>query len=151
MAHELQAGTAMTVDTLLQRWLDQRLDPDAAQWLGEALASVSKVGADRDLYRCVSLVSRKLGKAPLGLDAAALGDAAQARPGWDPSTWTIDQAARIRLLLAAATAATPSCDAWTSCAQRPTWTNWWPSTAACRSTRIRHDIACARQRVCDRT
>ena len=103
MAHELQAGTAMTVDTLLQRWLDQRLDPDAAQWLGEALTSVSKVGADRDLYRCVSLVSRKLGKAPLGLDAAALGDAAQARPGWDPSTWTIDQAARIRLLLAAAT------------------------------------------------
>ncbi len=93
----------MTVETVLQRWLDQRLDPAAAQWLGEALASVSNVGADRDLYRCVSLVSRKLGKAPLGLDAAALGDAARARPGWDPSIWTIDQAARIRLLLAAAT------------------------------------------------
>jgi hypothetical protein len=103
MAHQQQAGTSMTVDTLLQRWLDQRLDPAAAHWLGEAVASVSKVGADRDLYRCVSLVSRKLGKAPLGLDPAALGDAAQVRPGWDPSTWTIDQAARIRLLLAAAT------------------------------------------------
>ena len=27
--------------------------------------------------------------------------AAKARPGWDPSNWTVDQAARIRLLLAA--------------------------------------------------
>jgi hypothetical protein len=51
----------------------------------------------------VSLVSRRLGKAPLALDAAGLALAEKARPDWDPSTWTIVQAARIRLLLAAAT------------------------------------------------
>jgi len=56
---------------------------------------------ERNLYRCVSLVSRKLGKAPLALDAAALAVAAQSRPGWNPSAWTVDQAARVLLLLAA--------------------------------------------------
>jgi len=93
----------MSAEAALQRWLDLQLDPAAAQWLRESLASVLGGGTDRDLYRCVSLVSRKLGKAPLALDALALGDACQIRPGWDPSNWTIDQAARIRLLLAAAT------------------------------------------------
>ncbi|MBK7674894.1 MAG: EboA domain-containing protein [Candidatus Accumulibacter sp.] len=43
------------------------------------------------------------GKAPLALDATALAVAEKARPGWDPAPWTVDQAARIRLLLAAAT------------------------------------------------
>jgi hypothetical protein len=87
----------------LQHWLDQRLDTAGSQWLREAVASLAGGGADRDLFRCVSMVSRKLGKAPLALDAAALTLAEQARPGWDPSPWTVDQAARVRLLLAAAT------------------------------------------------
>jgi hypothetical protein len=91
----------LTPTMLLQRWLDQRLDPAAGQWLRESLASVAESGTDRELYRCVSLVSRKLGKAPMALDAAARSDASQARPGWDPSNWSVDQAARIRLLLAA--------------------------------------------------
>ncbi len=91
----------LTPTMLLQRWLDQRLDPAAGQWLRESLASVAEGGTDRELYRCVSLVSRKLGKAPMALDAAARSDASQARPGWDPSNWSVDQAARIRLLLAA--------------------------------------------------
>lgn len=86
----------------LQLWLDQRLDAAAAQWLHEAVASLAGGGTDRDLFRCVSLVSRKLGKAPLALDAAALVLATQARPGWDPSDWTVDQAGRVRLLLASA-------------------------------------------------
>jgi hypothetical protein len=87
----------------LQRWLDQRLDPPGAQWLRECASSLAGAGSDRDLYRWVSVVSRKLGKAPLAIDAADLIVAGQTRPGWDPSAWTIDQAARVRLLLAAAT------------------------------------------------
>jgi hypothetical protein len=92
----------MTPEMALQHWLDQRLDATGAQWLRECVAGLAGGGTDRDLFRCVSLVSRKLGKVPLGLDAAALAVAAKARPGWDPSPWTVDQAARIRLLLAAA-------------------------------------------------
>ena len=93
----------MTPEALLQQWLDQRLDAAGARWLRESVASLAGGGTDRDLFRCVSLVSRRLGKAPLALDAAALAAANAARPGWDPSPWTADQAARLRLLLAAIT------------------------------------------------
>jgi hypothetical protein len=92
----------MTPEGALQHWLDQRLDAAGAQWLNASVGSLADGGTDRDLFRCVSLVSRKLGKAPLALDAAALAVAVQVRPGWDPAAWTVDQAGRIRLLLAAA-------------------------------------------------
>jgi hypothetical protein len=93
----------MTPEAALQHWLDQRLDAAGAQWLRESVATLKGGGTDRDLFRCVSLASRKLGKAPLALDATALAVAEKARPDWDPAPWTVDQAARIRLLLAAAT------------------------------------------------
>jgi len=92
----------MSPEAVLQHWLEQRLDAAAAQWLRESVASLAGGGTERDLFRCVSLVSRKLGKADLALDAAALAMAEQARPGWNPASWTLDQAGRIRLLLAAA-------------------------------------------------
>jgi len=92
----------MTPEAALQQWLDSRLAAPAALWLREAVAGLAGGGSDRELFRSVSLVARKLGKAPLALDAAALTLARQARPGWDPSAWTLDQAARVRLLLAAA-------------------------------------------------
>ena len=90
----------MTPEAALQQWLGRRLDAAGAQWLSECVAALAGAGNDRDLYRCVSLVSRKLGKAPLALDDAELAVAAAARPGWDPAPWTVDQAARVRLLLA---------------------------------------------------
>jgi hypothetical protein len=49
----------------------------------------------------VSLVPRKIGKADLALTATELAQAAASRPGWDPVDWSLDQAARIYLLLAA--------------------------------------------------
>lgn len=91
----------MTPAAALQQWLGRRLDAAADAWLGEAVASVEATGTDRELFRTVSLVSRRLGKAPLVLDDAELAQAGQARPGWNPSDWTVDQAARIRILLAA--------------------------------------------------
>jgi hypothetical protein len=91
----------MTPEQALQHWLDQRLDAAAGAWLRECASGLADGGSDRELFRCVSLVARKLGKAPLALDAAALALAEESRPGWDPSPWTIDQAARVRLLLAA--------------------------------------------------
>lgn len=93
----------MTPEAALQHWLDQRLDAAGAEWLRESVVTLQGGGTERDLFRCVSLASRKLGKAPLALDATALAVAEKARPGWDPAPWTVDQAARIRLLLAAAT------------------------------------------------
>jgi hypothetical protein len=47
----------------------------------------------------VSLVHRKLGKADLALRDEDLARARAARPGWDPTGWSVDQAARILLVL----------------------------------------------------
>lgn len=90
----------MTATALLQQMLAQRLDAAGATFLRESVARLAGGGSDRDLYLSVSLASRKLGKAALSPDAAARAAAAQAQPGWDPSPWTVDQAARVLLLLA---------------------------------------------------
>jgi hypothetical protein len=91
----------MTPAAALLQWLDRRLAPPALSWLRDAVASLEGGGSDRDLFRCVSLVSRKLGKAPLALDAAERACAEAARTGWDAAAWTVDQAARVLMLLAA--------------------------------------------------
>lgn len=89
----------MTPADLIRVWLDARLGASAADWLHTAQDRLSTGGTDRELYAAISLVARRLGKSPLALDAAALADATRARAGWDPSPWTVDQAARVLLLL----------------------------------------------------
>ncbi len=87
---------------LLQKWLEARLPGDARAWLSDASEKLRN-GSDTDLYRSVSLVTRKIGKADLSLTTEELKQAAAAREGWDPSDWSLDQAARIYLLLVSAT------------------------------------------------
>jgi len=89
-------------DALLRAWLEARLPADARVWLAEA-ASKIRNGSDNDLYRSVSLVTRKVGKADLALAPNELQQAAAAREGWDPSDWSLDQAARVYLLLVSGT------------------------------------------------
>lgn len=84
---------------LLDQWLKARLPDDACAWL-ETTAQALRAGGDRDFYIAISLVSRKIGKSDLALTPAELARAAAARPGWDPRDWSLDQAARIYLLLA---------------------------------------------------
>ena len=87
---------------LLQKWLEARLPADARAWLGEATNKLRN-GSDTDLFRSVSLVTRKVGKADLNLTSEELKNAAVARAGWDPSDWSLDQAARVYLLLVSGT------------------------------------------------
>ena len=54
----------------------------------------------RALARAVALVPRRLGKGDLVLTARDLREADEVRPGFDPTGLTLDQAARIALLLA---------------------------------------------------
>ena len=91
----------MTPELLLERCLGLRLPVDAQTWLGDA-AQKLRDGSDADLYRSVSLVTRKIGKADLELGPAEMKQAAAAREGWNPSDWSLDQAARIYLLLVSA-------------------------------------------------
>ncbi len=87
---------------LLQKWLESRLPEEARIWLAEAAARIHD-GSDSNLYRSVSLVTRKVGKADLTPTLAELKQATDAREGWDPSDWSLDQAARIYLLLVSGT------------------------------------------------
>lgn len=91
----------MTPAQAIEQWLVGRLPDDAAAWLKDSAQRLRGGGSDKDLYMSVSLVPRKIGKADLALSAAELGQATAARPGWDPREWSLDQAARVYLLLAA--------------------------------------------------
>jgi hypothetical protein len=86
---------------LLHRWLEREVPEPASTWLREQLSVLGGEVRDRDLYLALGLVPRRLGKADLELGEADLRDAAQARAGWDPRGWSVDQAARILVLLLA--------------------------------------------------
>jgi hypothetical protein len=90
-----------TPGALLQRWLEGQLPDPGATWLREQLGTPADEVRDRDLYLALGLVPRRLGKADLELSDADLAAAAQARPGWDPRGWSVDQAARVLILLRA--------------------------------------------------
>jgi hypothetical protein len=88
-----------TPSDLLRLWLRRQLPQTAAAWLEEQLAKLGAEAADRDLYIALGLVPRKLGKADLELSPADLEAAGKARLGWDLRGWSVDQAARILILL----------------------------------------------------
>lgn len=90
----------MTPEKLLQQWLERRLDAEARAWLDQGLQRLRGAAGDGDLFRLVSLATRKLGKADLAPSAQELREAEAARPGWDPRDWSLDQAGRILMLLA---------------------------------------------------
>jgi hypothetical protein len=89
----------LTPKDLLVVCLRRQLPEAASAWLGEQLGKLGDEVRDRDLYLALGLVPRKLGKADLDLSDADLEAAGGARPGWDPRGWSVDQAARILILL----------------------------------------------------
>jgi hypothetical protein len=84
---------------LLRQWLRRQLGPAPSAWLDEQLGKLAAGASDRDFYLAISYVPRKLGKADLALSPDDLRAADEARPGWDPGDWSVDQAARLLLLL----------------------------------------------------
>jgi hypothetical protein len=90
----------MTPSSLIVQWLHRRLSADAKAWFDGALEGVRRSTSDSDLNLAFGWVPRKLGKADLDLDAEELRAARTTRAGWDPELWSVDQAARIALLLA---------------------------------------------------
>jgi hypothetical protein len=86
---------------LLQAWLHRQLPGDAAYWLEGQAAAARGAETDRGVFLAISLVHRRVGKADLSLSAADREAAEAARSGWRPAGWSLDQAARVYLLLAA--------------------------------------------------
>jgi hypothetical protein len=91
---------ARTPLDLLISWLKGRLGEPARAWVEERAALLAAAPLDRDLAIAFGLAPRKVGKADLALDERELARAAEARPGWDPRDWSVDQAARLAFLLA---------------------------------------------------
>ena len=86
------------VKTLLRDWLRRQLPPEQFGWLEGALRKLGE-GRQRELEILFGLAPRKLGRADLSLSAEDFAAASEARPGWDPRDWTVDEAARILALL----------------------------------------------------
>jgi hypothetical protein len=89
----------MTPRQLLVRWLSRQIPPEAHTWLDKSTEQIRSSGKDADLYLAVSLATRKVGKADLTLTEADLRDANSSRSGWDPRQWSVDQSARVLLIL----------------------------------------------------
>lgn len=91
---------ALVVD-LLDAWIERRISSEGKSWLGDRLERLS-AGDVKSLYLAFGMVPRKLGKADLDLSSIDREAVPKVRPGWNPSYWTVDQAARTRLVLALA-------------------------------------------------
>ena len=89
------------VEKRLEGWLEKQVSPDAMAWLKERIEKAAG-GDQKTLFLAFGMIPRKLGKADLSLSAEDLKAADEARPFWNPKNWTVEQAARTRLVLAAA-------------------------------------------------
>lgn len=85
---------------LMTAWLQAQLPPDAWSWLADQRVRLEAGAGAREFNMAISVAPRRLGKADLALDAAALQAAEATRPGWNPRGWSVDQVGRLVLLLA---------------------------------------------------
>jgi len=92
----------------LEGWLQARLERAAADWLREATSGAD--ASDRAFFLAMGRIPQRVGKGALALEAAELAQAHAARPGWDPTDWTLDQAARIYVLCRSASEPTRFAD-----------------------------------------
>ena len=84
---------------LLRDWLSHRASADAMEWLDQQAALIEDGSRPLQLGTAVGLASRKIGKTDLILTADELAEAQTVRPGLDTTGWSLDQAARICLVL----------------------------------------------------
>ncbi|MDJ0944779.1 MAG: EboA domain-containing protein [Kiloniellales bacterium] len=99
---------------LLRTWLQRQLPETAFDWLAGQLEALQQDPSDRKLHIALGMIPRRLGKDDLALSEADLEAAEAARPGWDPRGWSVDEAARILALLAAAGANTGFAERFTA-------------------------------------
>ncbi len=88
----------VAITLVLDQWLAARLTAEQADWLQGRCQAVGQ-GDKKSLFLAFGLASRKVTKSDLNLSNEERAAAAQVRPGWNPVSWTVDQTARVRLLL----------------------------------------------------
>jgi len=100
----MTAGSEAAADmprirTLLRAWLAPRLPVEALAWLDLQMALVASGERPQQLAVSVGLAPRKVGKADLDLTPAEREAGRLVRDGFDPTGWSVDQAARVLLVL----------------------------------------------------
>ena len=101
--HAISGGDVARTEAacdLLARCIEAAVPSDAANWLRQTLRDVSSSHDDKTLVRALGLAPRRLGRADLVTGASDAAAADALRSGWDLRGLSVDQAARIALLLA---------------------------------------------------
>ena len=84
---------------LADRWISERADEHGVTWFRGAIKDVANAQNERPLGVAIGLAPRRLGKLDLALPVADLARAKALRPGLDLSDWSIDQLARVALMV----------------------------------------------------
>lgn len=92
---------ADTVTQILTAWLTRQLTPAQVDWLDGQRAKLAADPSLRNIQIAFGMVPRRLGKDDLALLPADFDAASAARADWDPTDWSVDNAARVLLLIEA--------------------------------------------------
>jgi hypothetical protein len=87
---------------LLVAWIVRQTPPEAVAWFNAKRADPTADSSPRAFASVFASVARRMGKGNLSLDSSDLATAEKIRPRWRPDGLTVDQAARIVLLIDAA-------------------------------------------------
>jgi hypothetical protein len=85
---------------LADAWVSRATDDRGAAWFRGAIEESTRATNDRALGMAIGLAPRRLGKAVLVLGADDLARSTTLRRGLDPRGWSVDQLARITLMVA---------------------------------------------------
>lgn len=85
---------------LADEWVARATSAAGLEWFRGAIRNVAEPASDRALGVAIGLAPRKLGKADLCLASGDLARASALRPGLDLSDWSVDQLARVALMVA---------------------------------------------------
>ena len=83
---------------LLREWLSRQLSEVQNAWLDEQIAVLKNDLSDSALHTALGMAPRRLENVGLRLSDADRADANAALDGWDPTGWSVADAARILLL-----------------------------------------------------
>lgn len=85
---------------LADTWIARSADDRGVAWFRGVVEELSHASSDRALGVAIGLAPRRLGKGGLSLGADDLARATALRDGLDPGHWSVDQLARIALMIA---------------------------------------------------
>lgn len=94
----LEPAAANKIAEILHQWWSTRLPGAVCSWLEESGEAAAR-GDKTTLFLRFGMVPRRTGKDDLRLSDQELSEACATRPGWQPQGWSIDQVARVWLVL----------------------------------------------------